>query len=149
MNGLLCVAAMTLSGVLGHAQVPEVYTVHPKTARAGEMVSIFGEDFDPIATNNLVHFGGVRAQVSRSWVTELEVEVPRGVQAGAVTVATRGRMGLSSTPFLPLFAPMGETNTTFARRHAIPGPSTFTPVAATADLDGDGDVELIVSGPNS
>ena len=139
------VLAGILSGVLGHSQVPEILTISPSAARAGDSVAIRGQDFDPVATNNVVYFGNVRARVLGGTVAELRVDLPRGVQAGPVTVTTAGLTTESPTPFLPLFAPFGpETNVSYASR-PMPGP-TLT-MGTTADLDGDGDAELLAVAP--
>lgn len=142
MKRFLGVMAVALSGVWSYAQVPEIYRVIPRTAKAGEVVRIIGQDFDPLAGNNVVHFGGVRAQVRESWVAELEVEVPPAAQEGAITVATSGRMAVSPTPFQPLFAPFGESSAAY-RRAAILPRSNYVG-GATADLNGDGGAELLL-----
>jgi hypothetical protein len=139
------VLAGILSGVLGHAQVPEVFSINPSAARSGERVTIRGQDFDPVATNNAVFFGNVRARVLGAAVTELSVEVPRGVQAGPVTVAAGALLGMSPTPFLPLFTPFtAEINAVYVRRSNVLTNTPYAPVSS-GDLDGDGDAELISS----
>jgi trimeric autotransporter adhesin len=141
MKRSLCVMAVALGGVMTHAQLPEIYEVLPRTARAGEVLTIFGQDFDPVAEKNVVHIGGVAARVRESWVTELEVEVPQAAQEGTITVASGGKISVSPTPFQPLFAPFGQTNAVYVRTAIFPASDYvgFT----TADLNGDGGAELL------
>jgi hypothetical protein len=150
MKRSLCVMAVALGvglgGVMAHAQLPEIYEVVPRAARAGEVLTILGQDFDPVAANNIVHIGGVRARVQGSWVTELDVEVPQAAQEGAITVAVGGRLALSPERFQPLFAPFGESNAVYRRTVILPSFSYATSnhvSIATADLNGDGGAELI------
>ena len=149
MKRSLCVMAVALGvgfGVMAHAQLPEIYEVFPRTARPSEVLTIFGQDFDPVATNNIVHVGGVRAKVRASWVTELDVEVPQAAQEGTITVAVASKVALSPERFQPLFAPFGESNALYRRTVIIPAFSLATSnhvSIATADLNGDGGTELI------
>ena len=126
---------------MAHAQVPEIYSISPPAARAGEVVRIIGDQFATEPANNTVHIGASKARVLRSWVSELEVEVPPSLQAGPVTVSVGNKLAISSTPFLPLFAPFGATNPVYAQRVKFSG--GFNPAAV--DLDNDGDLELIVA----
>jgi hypothetical protein len=140
------VLAGILSGVSGHAQVPEIYSIDPPTARAGEVVAFRGQDFHPVAASNIVHFGGVRGRVLEGSVTQLKVEVPRGVQAGPVTVATDGFIAFGPGIFLPRFAPFG-TDVIYSRR-PVALPDLGFSLPTSADLDGDGDAELIGTSRN-
>lgn len=141
---LLGALAGMLSGGSAYTQVPEILTVLPSAARTGETVTIRGQEFDAVATNNIVYLGGVRAEVLRGSVAELLVQVPRGIQGGAATVTVRGLTAISSVPFQPLFAPFGPfqagTNLVFARRSTgIDASGAIT----LADMDGDGDAEIL------
>lgn len=126
------------------AQVPEIANVNPPTGRPGDIITIEGQDFDRIGTNNAVYIGNIKARVTQSSVTELKVEVPRGVQAGPITVTAGQLTGSSTTTFQPLFAPFGiSTNPCYAYRAAIRATNAFLPLFASADLDGDGAAEMI------
>ncbi|MGZ8921701.1 MAG: FG-GAP-like repeat-containing protein, partial [Limisphaerales bacterium] len=141
MKRFLGVMAVALGGVMAHPQLPEVYEVFPRTARPGEILTLLGQDFDPVAANNVVHIGGVRANVRESWVSELEVEVPEAAQEGTITIAAGGKIAISPTPFQPLFAPFGLSNAVYRRAATLP---SFSYVGiATADLNGDGGAELL------
>lgn len=112
--------AVALGGVIAHAQVPEIYELIPRAARAGEVLRLIGQDFHPFSASNTVHVGGVKARILSSWVTELEVEVPAAAQPGPVTVTVGGRIATSPMPFQPIFAPFGGTNLYYARVAFVP-----------------------------
>ena len=91
MKRSLCVMSVALDSVFVHAQlpndiiraqVPEIHEILPEKAQSGDVVRIFGQNFDRTPTNNIVHFGGAKARVLRSWVSELEVELPPAIQPG-------------------------------------------------------------------
>lgn len=135
---------LSLTILSAAAQVPEIVSVSPRTGRPGDIVTIEGQDFDRIATSNAVYFGNVKARVIQSSVTELKVEVPRGVQAGPVTVTAGQLTGSSPVVFQPLFAPFGtSTNPCYVYRAGIRATNSFMPLFASADLDGDGAAEMI------
>src|SRR5687768_16821970 len=150
MKRSLCVMAVALGGVMAHAQlpddiiraqVPEIYEVAPATAESGQVVRIFGQNFDRIPTNNTVHFGGANARVLRSWVSELEVELPPAVQPGFVSVVVSNKIGVSQVPFQPRFTPLGQTNPVYTATLTFGG--ARHPVAV--DFDNDGDLELVLA----
>src|SRR5687767_170553 len=141
MKRSLCAMAVALGALMAHGQVPEIHSISPSAAASGAVVRIFGDQFDNNPTNNRVHFGGVNARVRRSWVSELEVEVPPSVQPGVVTVSVDNKLAISSTPFLPLFAPLGVAHPVYLQRVKFAGGSN----PAAVDLDNDGDLELIVA----
>lgn len=131
------------TAVLSLAQAPEIFDVIPSSGRPGDILTIEGQDFDRTITNNSVHIGNIRARVLESSVTELKVEVPRGVQPGPLTVAAGGFSASSPLPFSSLFEPFGGTNMCYIQRHAI----VHTNVVfhfSSADFDGDGAAELAV-----
>jgi hypothetical protein len=141
MKRSLCVMAVALGGLVTQGQLPEIYDISPRAARPGESLRIIGQDFDPVAANNVVYIGGVPARVTRSWVTELEVEVPRAAQEGTITVATGGKIAVGPIPFQPLFAPFGQSNAVY--RRMIQLPAFDYAGLATADLNRDGGAELL------
>lgn len=139
--GVMAVALVSALDFMIQAQVPEIYDVFPKTAGAGEVLRIFGQNFDPVATNNIVHVAGARAQVLRSWVSEIEVLLPPSVQAGYITVSVSNKLAMSEIPFQPRFAPFGTNNPVYAQRLSFPGARH----PAAVDLDNDGRLELVLS----
>lgn len=58
----------------------------PSRARPGDTVRIVGRNFSPVGEHDLVRFGGARAKVARATTTELQVEVPPCLPAGATSV---------------------------------------------------------------
>ena len=79
---------------------PAVTSILPPNAGAGTTVTITGSGFDPIATNNVVLFGNVPAQVIsvNPAGTQLVVVVPAGLPPGtvAVTVSSQGQTSATS-----------------------------------------------------
>jgi hypothetical protein len=78
---------------------PTITTISPANASPGTVVTIVGSGFDPIATNNVILFGNIQAQVIsvNPGGTQLVVVVPPNVPVGTVPVIV-GSLGQSSTP---------------------------------------------------
>ncbi len=127
-----------------------ITTVSPLQAPIGATVMITGSNFAPVATDNFVYFGGIRAPVLTASATELTVSVPPGAGHDVVSV----RVGeLTSAYHLP-FHPTFSSGVPFNNTHFAP-PVEFALANAdydieVADLDNDGkpDVAAQVAGTN-
>lgn len=62
-------------------------TFSPSSGPAGTLVTISGNNFDPVAANNIVMFNKVVAKVITSTLTSLVVVVPAGATSGPISVA--------------------------------------------------------------
>jgi hypothetical protein len=67
---------------------PQLVDVVPNPAVQGEVVSVYGSDFDPALAGNSVDFGGVAATPSAVDIGRLVVTVPIGARTGNLTVTT-------------------------------------------------------------
>ncbi|MDX1623977.1 MAG: Ig-like domain-containing protein [Gemmatimonadota bacterium] len=65
---------------------PRIDAVEPGEARPGEIVTVEGENFSPIARHNVVRFGEEAGTVVEATGTSLEVEVPPFATMGPLTV---------------------------------------------------------------
>ena len=57
---------------------PTITSVAPIAGPIGTSVSISGTNFNPVPANNIVFFGGVRANVTAATTTSLTVTIPTG-----------------------------------------------------------------------
>ena len=74
----------------------------PKSGIVGTEVIISGVNFDAVATNNIVRFNGVAANVTSATITELKVAVPQGATTGKITVEIGSKTAHSATDFVVL-----------------------------------------------
>lgn len=136
-----------LSGVISFAQVrPEISGVSSINATIGSPVTISGSNFGVNAIENVVYFGGVKAQITAANSTSLTANVPLGVNFQPITVtnlATR-LTGFSGNPVMPGFS--GGTN--FGSKFNFPTGIEPTSVKI-GDLDGDGKPDLISTNSTS
>ena len=70
------------------AAAPEIVSISPDSAPAGESVTIAGKNFSADAASNVVTFGSAAATVAQASATELVVTVPE-IEAGQVDVAVK------------------------------------------------------------
>ena len=87
------------------AQVPTITSFSPTSAEVGDTVTITGTGFDATASNNIVYFGGVKANMATASETQLEVIVPKGVHAERIhiTNTSTNLVVISGQRFVPKY----------------------------------------------
>lgn len=75
------------------------FTFTPSSGYTGNLISITGGTFSPIATDNTVLFNGVPAMVKGVRPGQLSVLVPPGATTGPITISTSNGTVTSSTSF--------------------------------------------------
>ena len=130
-----------------YAQQPVINSFTPAAGPVGTTVTITGSNFDPVAANNIVYFGAVKATVIAATATSLTVTVPTGTTYQPLSVTTNGLTGYSSKPFNVTFANScgNFLPNSFAPKIDFPtvsGPVVTTPIVS--DFDGDGKPDLVV-----
>jgi len=113
-------------------------------------VTINGTHFNPVASNNAVYFGGVKATVTSSSSTQLVVRVPKGAQYAPITVIdlATGLEASSVVPFQPRFDNNKDHGGQIIRATMAPV-VTFdiegtAGTTAAGDIDGDGLNDMVV-----
>lgn len=83
---------------------PVITSISPKKARAGEEVTIYGENFST-AEETKVMFGATAATIMSVEPDRVVIRVPKGASFARVTVQDKssGLMARSSEEFIPLF----------------------------------------------
>ncbi|MEP1782918.1 IPT/TIG domain-containing protein [Reichenbachiella sp.] len=71
--------------------VKRSFTASPLVGSAGTEVTLIGEGFSSIPTENLVKFNGISAKVSLSTRTQISTVVPQGATTGPITVTVDGQ----------------------------------------------------------
>jgi uncharacterized delta-60 repeat protein len=119
--------------------VPTVRSFSPASGPVGTKVTITGNNFSPVAENNTVYFGAVKAAVLSATSTQLNVAAPAGTTYQPITVTTNGLTGYSTTPFV-VTCPSG-VGYSFSLNEKTDLPiSGFMTIS---DIDGDGKPDLI------
>ena len=121
---------------------PRILDISTNTARIGEDIIIFGDDFDPQEAEVLI--GGVEAEIIAGNVAYLKVRVPGGAVPGPISIAQSGNIAVSSAYFDPLPATPGNLTNLMALR-TISRDSSLIPLAVVADLDGDSRPDIVVA----
>jgi len=132
-----------------HAPYISLNTVSPLSAPVGSTVTITGNNFSTVPTENIVWFGGVNATVLTAAENILTVAVPAGATFAPVSVT---KNGLTSRYHLPFQITFGA-GVTFDNTHFAP-PVNFTLTGAgynieTGDLNIDGHIDLLASAGNT
>jgi gliding motility-associated-like protein len=131
-----------------HAPVISVNTVSPLKGAVGSTVTITGNNFSTVPSENMVWFGTIKATVLTAAQNLLTVEVPAGATYAPVSVT---KNGLTSRYHLPFQTTFGS-GVTFDNTHFAP-PVNYTLTGATynieaADLNNDGTVDIFASAGN-
>jgi hypothetical protein len=137
----------SISGFTWIPAVPLITGFSPASGPVGATLTITGANFNPVADNNVVYFGAVRAFVTAATTTSLTVTVPAGATYEPVSVTTDRVTGYSAKPFNITF-PGGTVNdSTFAPRadFAVQAGSAMGVSVLIQDLDGDLRSDLTVT----
>lgn len=129
-----------------YVPAPVITSFSPVSGPVGTTITITGQNFSPVAGNNIVSFGAVQATITAASATSLTVTVPAGITYENISVTTNRLTAYSIKPFLATFENYG--NTAF-------GSGSFTPrldakvdytlrYASISDLDGDGRPDIAV-----
>jgi len=128
---------------------PAITAISKLTGKAGETIVIDGTGFDPVATNNVVYFKGLKATVSSASFNQLSITIPTGAPFGFITVlnTTTGKSIETLEPFQPLFDGGGRIipSSLGAKIDLLMEGSSEINGQAVADIDGDGKLDIIVA----
>lgn len=101
---IACIMAIALLAcTVIKAQIPQITVFSPTTASAGATVTITGENFNSTLSENIVYFGGGRAEVTNATPTTLVVKVPITATYKPISVITNGLVTYSPQAFIPTF----------------------------------------------
>ncbi|HTI92783.1 MAG TPA: FG-GAP-like repeat-containing protein [Puia sp.] len=134
----------TLPG-FSYTILPTVTGYSPASGAVGTTVQIAGSNFDPVATNNSIYFGTLKASVQSATANLLSVIVPAGSNYEALSVYADNKVAYPAAPFT-LSWPGGGfiDSTSFADRTDYSVKSI--PVnLAFGDVDGDGKPDMITT----
>lgn len=123
--------------------VPAIAGFIPQAATNSSIISITGTNFSPVASQNIVRFGAVKANVIYATPNVLTLTVPAGATLGPITVTVNGLTAYSRQYFQPTFV---GTNSNLSTSSFAPG---FTmnmggspQSCLIGDLDGDGKPDI-------
>jgi len=125
---------------------PAITSFSPLSGEPGISLTILGNNFDPTASNNVVHFGTIAAAISSASSTQLVVNVPVGTTYEKITIINKitGLSNTSSKPFSPTFKGGGRIiPASFGARIDFATISNLGMVVA--DVDGDGWPDLTIT----
>lgn len=129
---------------------PTITSFTPVSAAAGSTVVITGENFNPVASQNTVYFGAVKANITSATSTQLSVTAPAGATYQPITVTTNNLTAYSPKMFNPTFASDTPHITTslFASVGGF-GTGSYPVDIASCDFDGDGKPDLVTANANA
>jgi hypothetical protein len=85
---------------------PEVTALNPSSAMPNTLISITGQGFSPVFSDNKVMFNGKEGLVSNASQTQLNVIVPMDAQTGPVSVSINGRTAINQPVFTVIPLPV-------------------------------------------
>jgi hypothetical protein len=127
--------------------IPVINSFSPVADTVGGQVTISGNNFSPMAANNIVYFGAVKANVLSASTTSILVNVPPGLDYRPISVTTNNVTAYSKKPFTILFAGGGAalTANSFSPKTDISlgtGSSSNPSGIITGDIDLDGKPDM-------
>ena len=128
---------------------PVINSISPSSGPIGTTVTISGSNFSPVAGDNIVYFGAVKATVSNANATSLIVTVPAGATYQPVSVTNNKLTAYSSLPFVVTFPGGGSfTSTSLDSRvdFSIGGTIYHVPYSVSiCDLNSDGKLMFLLA----
>jgi Zn-dependent metalloprotease len=124
------------------ASKPAITSYTPATAPIHASLTIFGNNFNPVAGKNIVTFGATRATVVAATTTQLNVTVPAGASLGPIKVVDTesGLAGSSPQDFVPTYT--GNFNA--GSLQLVAGVSDVDVYQIlVSDMDGDGKPDIL------
>ncbi|MDH7460301.1 FG-GAP-like repeat-containing protein [Chitinophagaceae bacterium 26-R-25] len=117
----------------------------PSSGPIGTTVTISGVNFSTTLSDNIVFFGGVRAQVLSATNTSLVVRVPANATYQPISVGVKGSVAYSASPFIVTFGKGGIplTDSSF-KRQTLANEGSILVNSYLSDLDGDGKLDLLL-----
>jgi len=136
----------TLAG-FSYTLPPAITGFSPRSGPVGSVVTISGNNFNSLPAGNSVFFGTAKALVTAATATSLMVSVPPGANDQRISVANKGRIGMSSHAFTVTFPGAGTVfdNTYFDTTKRVVLTLSEGGGFNAGDMDGDGKIDFIVS----
>jgi hypothetical protein len=92
--------AFALTGCGGEEKTPIITSFSPASGPVGTTVTIIGDNFSLIPSNNVVTFNGSSAIVTSSTGTEIITTVPAGASTGLIAIIHNSQPVFSATNFV-------------------------------------------------
>jgi len=123
------------------AAPPVASSFSPSSGPVGTEVVISGEGFSTVASENVVYFGTMRANITAASSNQLSTIVPRGGTFAPLSVTVNGLTTRSKFPFDVTFS-SGPLDAAAFEGPVVLHPGDDPIATAIGDLDGDGRPDL-------
>lgn len=125
---------------------PIITSINPSIGAVGTIVTVYGENFNPIPANNILFFGATQATVITACDSIISVIVPNGASSNyiSVTDVQTHLTAYSLKPFIITFSCNENNNELFAPKIQYPVGSSPHSISI-CDLDGDRKPDIIVA----
>ena len=130
----------SISVLLSSCSPLAINSFSPGSGQVGASITITGNGFSPTPANNLVTFGGLKANVTAASSTSLTVTVPGGTSFSTISVEVGGYVATSTMAFDEQSATCGKliTKSDYATGS---GPESLT----TGDLNNDNLLDVVTA----
>jgi large repetitive protein len=137
-----CLLSLFLILAFNSNAQPVISSFSPRLGQVGTQVIINGSGFNPVAANNVVYFGAVKAQVTAADDVSLTVIAPPGATHEPISVTNNFLTAYSRSPFIITLPQPGVfTPESFMQRYDSRIPASGSTInAVDLDLDGKSDI---------
>jgi hypothetical protein len=139
---------LALFGLQSLQAQPVITSFLPAAGFVGTEVIINGDHFSPVAANNVVFFGRVRATVSAATATSLKVTVPLRATYQFISVTTNRLTAYSAQPFT-VISGGALTPASYPTRWAVGVSGKYPSGLMVGDWNDDGKPDLLAANFNT
>lgn len=101
----LCLFGLVVACKEDELPAPVITDFNPKEGKGGSILTITGENFSTVASENVISFGLISNSATTASATTLTVEIPQGAVSGKIVVTVGGRSATSTEDFYFLGSP--------------------------------------------
>ncbi|TAE90055.1 MAG: hypothetical protein EAY81_01310, partial [Bacteroidetes bacterium] len=134
------------AGTVNVLRCPLIASITPLTARAGDTLTINGNNFGSTSSSNIVYLGGSSAVVLTASESQLKVRVPKGATASAVSLTVGNFSVVGNQTFIPTYS--GNTALSAAsfdsRAEVLTGVTSVRSIGLV-DLNQDNKLDLLAA----
>ena len=131
--------------------VPTITSLTPLLAEQEEIITVTGVNFSTTLSDNIVHVGGVKAEITEATATQLKFKVPKAANSGRILYTNKesGLVCYSPDDFILQFKDgqdftFEQANYSISKTRIAPSIMSKGDAFSIADINDDGKIDVLI-----